>query len=343
MFIQYYSHHVFARFIFWNADVSSLLHHASTGLRYGPNGPARAAQQCVNNCREARVILERHGSRPIFLADLWRQMGLFGQALRVEFFTPILIEGSFTTRRQSMTIRTLSRTAISAAGLALLLSFSATPAIADSSALQAPARLSCIHLPAALSGIETKGLFKVESETRLERGPYISEGEDADGTYFRAPPGGVYLGPPKDKPAKGAWQLNRDGGIFVPRDPSAPPQLYSYVTDDRTSAATLVPPATADCSNTRYVRDPVTKAVKAAKYTGEGMTQTDAKQVGVIDVKQVGLIGHGLVGSMLSDFLQGPENGTIVKLPQSGNPEFNAKLREFARKAVPVESTDVPD
>ena len=39
----------------------------------------------------------------------------------------------------------------------------------------------------------------------------------------------------KGKPAKGAWQVNRDGGIFVPRDPSAPPQLYSYVSDVGTS------------------------------------------------------------------------------------------------------------
>jgi hypothetical protein len=239
-----------------------------------------------------------------------------------------------------MNMRTSPRTAISAAALALLSSFSATPATAASNGLKPPAELSCIYLPAALSGIETKGLFKVESETRLERGPYISEGEDAEGTYFRAPAGGVYLGPPKDKPAKGAWQLNRDGGIFVPRDPSAPPQLYSYVNDSRTSAATVVPPATADCSNTRFIRDPVTNAVKAAEYTGEGMTQTEAKQAGVIDVTQVGMIGHGALGSWLSDFLQGPENGTIAKLPQSGNPEFNARLREFARKAAPVKPAD---
>jgi len=53
--------------------------------------------------------------------------------------------------------------------------------------------------------------------------------------------------------------------------------------------------------------------------------------------------GHGLAGSMLSDFLQGPENGTMVKLPQSKNPEFNARLREFARKAVPVEPADATD
>jgi hypothetical protein len=242
-----------------------------------------------------------------------------------------------------MTIRTLRSTAISAAGLALLLSFSATPAMAGSSGLKTPAKLTCIQLPAALSGIETKGLFKVESETRLERGPYISEGEDAEGTYFRAPAGGVYLGPPKDKPAKGAWQLNRDGGIFVPHDPSAPPQLYSYVTENGVSAATVVPPATADCSNTKFVRDPETKAVKGAEYTGEGTTQTEAKQVGTVDVKNVGMIGHGALGSWLSDFLQGPENGTIAKLPQSGNPEFNAKLRAFARSAVPVKTEDAAD
>jgi hypothetical protein len=242
-----------------------------------------------------------------------------------------------------MTLRTLPYTAIHAGILVLLLGFGATPALAGSSGVKPPAQLTCIHLPAALSGIETKGLFKVESETRLERGPYISEGEDADGTYFRAPAGGVYLGPPKNKPANGAWQLNRDGGIFVPRDPSAPPQLYSYVAENGVSAATVVPPPTADCSNTRFVRDPVTKAVKAAEYTGEGTVQTEAKQVAVVDVKQATTVVQGALGAWLSDFLQGPENGTIAKLPQSGNPEFNARLREFARKAVPVKSTDSRD
>lgn len=242
-----------------------------------------------------------------------------------------------------MNMRTSRRTALSAAALALVSSFSAMPAMADSNGLKAPAQLSCIYLPAALSGIETKGFFKVESETRLEQGPYISEGEDAEGTYFRAPAGGVYLGPPKDKPAKGAWQLNRDGGIFVPHDPSAPPQLYSYVAENGVSAATVVPPATSDCSNTRFVRDPVTKAVKAAEYTGEGTVQTDAKQVAVVDVKQATTVVQGALGAWLSDFLQGPENGPIAKLPQSGNPEFNARLREFARKAVPVKSADSRD
>jgi hypothetical protein len=246
-------------------------------------------------------------------------------------------------KRRAMTIRTSRSTAMSAAVLALLLGSGGTPALAASSGLKAPARLTCIQLPAALSGIETKGLFKVESETRLERGPYVSEGEDAEGTYFRAPAGGVYLGPPKDKPAKGAWQLNRDGGIFVPRDPSAPPQLYSYVAENGVSAATVIPPPNADCSNTRFVRDPVTKAVKAAEYEGEGTTQTEAKQVGTVDVKNVGMIGHGAVGAWLSDFLQGPENGTIAKLPHSGNAEFNARLREFARSAVPIKAEDAAD
>ncbi|MBQ5949855.1 hypothetical protein [Massilia sp. ST3] len=242
-----------------------------------------------------------------------------------------------------MNMLTSPRSAVPAAGLALLLGFGAGPAVAEPSLPPPPAQLSCIHLPAALSGMETKGLFKVEWETRLERGPYISEGEDADGTYFRAPPGGVYHGPPKNKPAKGAWQLDRDGGIFIPRDPSAPPQLYSYVGEDRTTAATLVPPATADCSTTQFIRDPVTKAVKATKYTGEGMRQTGARQVGGVDIIEAGNIDQGALGSMLADFLRGPEKGTLVKLPPSGNPEFNAKLREFARKAIQVEPTGTPD
>jgi hypothetical protein len=244
-----------------------------------------------------------------------------------------------------MNIRTSPRTAIPAAALALLLSTGG----ANSAELQVPSQVSCIHLPAALSGIETKGLFKVETETRLERGPYISEREDAEGTYFRAPPGGVYLGPPKDKPAKGAWQLNRDGGIFVPRDPSAPPQLYSYVSDVGASAATLVPPAAADCSNTSYVRDPVTKAVSVAGYPGEGVTQTDAKKVGtggggLVLGNVPGSVLGGVAGSVLGDFLEGKgDMGKIAKLPQSKNPEFNAKLSQLARTAVPIKAADAPN
>lgn len=233
-----------------------------------------------------------------------------------------------------MDIRTSPRTAVSATAL-VLLGFSGAPAMAAPGALQVPDQVSCIHLPAALSGIETKGLFKVETETRLERGPYIAEGEDAEGTYFRAPPGGVYLGPPKDKPAKGAWQIDRDGGIFVPRDPAAPPQLYSYVSDAATSAATLVPPPAADCSNTHYLRDPATKAVRVAGYAGQGTTRTDARQVGTV--------GGGVAGYFLYEFLEGRDKGKIVKLPQSKNPEFNAKLSELARKAVPIKPADAPD
>jgi hypothetical protein len=234
-----------------------------------------------------------------------------------------------------MTIRTMRSTAISAAALTLLLGVGSTPALADPGALRAPEQVRCIHLPAALSGIETKGLFKVESETRLERGPYVSEGEDAEGTYYRAPPGGVYQGPPKNKPANGAWQLDRDGGIFVPRDRSAPPQLYSYVIENGTSAATLVPPATADCTNTTYVRDPNTKAVRVAAYQGEGATATEAKRVGVA--------GGSVIGYALNELIEGRNMGRIVKLPQSKNAEFNARLGEFARNTVPIKAEGAQD
>lgn len=237
-------------------------------------------------------------------------------------------------KRPPMNIRTSPRTALSAAGLALLLSTGSMPALADPVGLRAPAQVRCIHLPAALSGIETRGLFKVEWETRLERGPYIAEHEDAEGTYFRAPPGGVYLGPPKDKPAKGAWQLDRDGGIFVPRDPAAPPQLYWYVTANGISAAVAVPPATADCSNTRYARDSQAKVVRVIADTGEGKAGTHARQAGAAD--------HGEDADLLYELFDGGDR-RIEKLPHSRNPEFNAKLGESARAAVPIKAAGAPD
>jgi hypothetical protein len=230
-----------------------------------------------------------------------------------------------------MKIRTPSRTVISATALALVLSTNGTVAMADPVEPQAPAQVSCIYLPGVLSGIETRGLFKVESESRLERGPYFSEREDAEGTYFRAPPGGVYLGTPKDKPARGARLLNNDGGIFVPRDPSAAPQLYVYTSDIGSSAATLVPSAAADCSNTRYVRDPVTKAVSVTGYEGGG-TETSAKE----GVGGPGVLGH-LLGKLLVD------TGKIAKFPLPKNAEFIAKLSQLVRTAVPMKAADAPN
>jgi hypothetical protein len=226
------------------------------------------------------------------------------------------------------------RATIHAVTLALLFGgFGMSPAMAEPPELQVPAQVSCIELSAALSGIETKGLFKVESETRLERGPYISAHEDAEGIYYRAPPGGVYIGPPKSKPANGAWQVNRDGGIFVPRDAAIPPQLYSYVNDVGTSAATVVPPAGANCSNTSYVRDPATGSVSVASYGGPAESETAAKMVGVA--------GPGIVGAVLGAVLL--ERGEIAKLPQSKNLEFNVKLSEIVRKSVAIKQASAPD
>jgi hypothetical protein len=235
-----------------------------------------------------------------------------------------------------MTIPTkhLPRTTISSVALALLLGgFGMATAMAKPAELAAPAQISCIELPAALSGIETKGLFKVESETRLERGPYISVHEDAEGIYYRAPPGGVYIGPPKNKPANGAWQVNRDGGIFVPRDASLPPQLYSYVSDSGTSAATVVPPAGANCSTMSFARDPATGGISVASYGGPAESEAAAKVVGVA--------GPGILGFALNAMLS--DRGKIAKLPQSKNPEFNAKLNELVRKAVPIKPAGAPD
>lgn len=229
-----------------------------------------------------------------------------------------------------MTIHDLPRTVVSIAAL-LLLSASVSASAADlkkTEELKVPAEVSCIHVPEMLTGIEVKGWFKVEHETRLERGPYISEYEDAEGTYYRAPPGGVYVGPPKDKPSNGAWKNHSDGGIFVPRDPSVPPQLYAYVAEPGKSAATLVPPAESNCSNTSYIRDSATKAVRVAEYKGEGMTQVEAKQVGV----NIAANMTGVIGAVLRDL----DMGKIAKLPVPKMPEFNAKLGQIVRTAVPI-------
>lgn len=140
-----------------------------------------------------------------------------------------------------------------------------------------PAQLSCLYLPNQLSTTEETSPSKILRTTRLERGPYLSERETPDGTYYRAPQGGIYVSTPNtnDKTAAPVNSYTFEGGIYVPRDAALPVRLYHY--RQHKSGPVTVPPAGAGCSSATVVRDRATGRVSVVSYGAGGGAVVAAK------------------------------------------------------------------
>jgi hypothetical protein len=162
-----------------------------------------------------------------------------------------------------------------AAMAALALGACQTPAVPGESGV--PAQLTCLYLPNQLSTTEEIGPSKILRTTRLERGPYLSERESPEGTYYRAPQGGIYISTPNtnDKTAAPVNSYTFEGGIYVPRDAAAPVRLYHY--RQHKSGPVTVPPAGAGCSSAAVVRDPASGRVSVASYAAAGGAIVAAK------------------------------------------------------------------
>jgi hypothetical protein len=206
-----------------------------------------------------------------------------------------------------------------------------------------PAHPTCFSLREALEATELKGLFKIEWRTRLERGAYVAVHENERGTYFRGPPGAVFMYQPKmlDKPSGPLTHLTVNGGVFVPRDGSQP-GVYAYITDQ--SVEKVTPPVGASCATAVVVRDPVSKGVSVKDYAiyggaggALGGVAAHAKVPGSSLGQTVGVgaaggaIGMAIVGALINMDLGkiGPHSPTI-------DPKFNAELAAVARTAAPL-------
>jgi hypothetical protein len=192
--------------------------------------------------------------------------------------------------------------------------------------LSAPQNVTCVEVKEPLSFTAKRGLLHIEQETRLERGAYVSEKEDAKGTYYRAPPGGISVGRLDRKdgvPGTGVFEI-LDGGIFIPHDGKAAPTLYKYFST--TSATPEVPAASVNCSSVVYTRDPDTKKVNVvavATATGLGaatgamvgrsirsgshMSYGQSAGVGLVGGALGGLIVAAIINSEVGEIQPGPE------------------------------------
>lgn len=210
--------------------------------------------------------------------------------------------------------------------------------------LTVPLQASCFTLSEPLEGVQIRGLMKFVWTLRLERGPYIAVHEDANGTYFRAPPGGIYRWIPQGKAAGFANLENMtfDGGVYVPRDPARPVNTYIYMST--VSVPPVVPAPDLTCGSAAIVRDPVTKGVKVASYAAVGAAAGIAgaynSGVGYGKAAGVGVAG-GAIGMALVSTIINMDVGKIEQFEVHPDAAFTAKLTKAAREAAPIKENTV--
>jgi len=210
--------------------------------------------------------------------------------------------------------------------------------------LATPTQVTCMFLKDPILHYGKYGILNVTWETRLERGPYVSEREDDKGTYYRAPPGGVRvtLGYNVETPGGGNIET-RDGGIFVPKNPNEAPSIYEYFSVG--DASVQIPPADMDCSNFAYIKDPSTSKISLVSVAvggaaggatggvigravaGHGMSYGHAAGVGA---------AGGLIGGLVVAEIINANVGRIMPGPTLQDPAFIEKLKELAAGRVPV-------
>lgn len=119
-----------------------------------------------------------------------------------------------------------------------------------------PERFTCFALDEPLVAKTRDAATQAEWEWRLAPGLYFSEIVDGAGTYFRAPPGGVYQGRTDraDAPAGPSTHLVSDGGVYLPLDTGVPPRVYRFAALE--DAPVKPHPAGADCALAFVVKHP---------------------------------------------------------------------------------------
>lgn len=213
---------------------------------------------------------------------------------------------------------------IALVGSFLMLSGCGTPI--KPSELRRPASVTCILVPETVSVSEPRGLANVMWHISFEHGAYIAEGESDEGTFYRAPPGGISTG------------IAHDGGLFVPRDAAATPRLYRYVSNSIPSKQA----GAESCSEFFALRDPVTSQVSVvAAVTGGAVGGLAGRAIaGAINPRISisygqaavgGAIGMGIVAAIINAGV-----GKIEFLAPMNSVEFNDKLKKLAAGAVPI-------
>jgi hypothetical protein len=203
--------------------------------------------------------------------------------------------------------------------------------------LRRPATLTCIYVPSQMSFKAERGLMKVVWEWKLEKGPYVSEWEDDQGTFYRAPPGGAFAGRTDslEKPSGPLTHRTSDGGFWMPRDPKAAPRLYAYFST--ADAPKVVPAENENCSSLVVLKDPATSkhsvlavATGGALGGAEAKAATPGSPASYGQAATGGAVAMGLVAAFINTGVG------KIQLKPIDDEAFIAKLRDVAAQASPV-------
>ncbi|CAN7546773.1 hypothetical protein LJR232_003696 [Aquipseudomonas alcaligenes] len=215
--------------------------------------------------------------------------------------------------------------------------------------LPAPTNISCVYLDKPLSYTERLGLFDTPWTTRLEKGPYWSEKVDAKGTYYRAPPGAISLQDDEGRPMA-SLTVTRDGGFYVPDDPTAPVTLYYYFST--TDAPTVPEWLNADCSNVGTVKEPHSEKVRVVALAiggavggatgamvGRGIANSSTMSYG--QAAGAGAAG-GLIGGVIIGAMINADVGKIMPQYPPPNAASAATLRALVAQKRLVPEVQLP-
>ncbi len=133
--------------------------------------------------------------------------------------------------------------------------------------LDRPTQVTCINLKHAITFTLVRGIFNNHITKRLERGAYWSERNDLNGTYYRAPSGGIQFLRKDAKPGDKAMMV-ADGGFFLPNDPKKPIKAYTYNSSQRTPGKAQ--PEDLTCSKLQYTQDPSTRKISVSQMAVAG-------------------------------------------------------------------------
>jgi hypothetical protein len=190
--------------------------------------------------------------------------------------------------------------------------------------LPTPKNMTCLQVKQTISYTLTRGLLHIPVDMELGRGAYVSEREDANGVYYRAPAGAITERRTDVKESSRAGRtMTFDGGIYAPNNPTAAPTLYKYYSTD--SVVVQSASGNTDCSTLAYTVDPNTHKVNVvAMGLATGVGAATGMVIGRSihpglhtsygQAAGVGLAG-GLIGGLIVAAIENSKVGEIVPGP----------------------------
>lgn len=212
--------------------------------------------------------------------------------------------------------------------------------------LKKPVALTCIEVPKGIEAREVRGAMKFNWTTRLVSGPYIAELEDEEGTYYRAPLGGIYIGRDDlaDKPPAPLMPRTFNGGVWIPRVPGKTPHLYSYFSTQEAASVPL--PENASCATAITVPDPQAQGVSTVAFAAGGAVggaaggavaraTTSSGSMSYGQAMGTGAVGGAIGGAVVAGLIN-MDVGKIFHHPSSTDPQFQAALERMPQTVVKI-------